>query len=84
MIEQSKPPSTVVDTVKATRNLLRHASDVTIIGCFTGEDDPALEVFQNTGQLMIILIKTLQHPGCNCQHVPLKCSIGYSFNIVKW
>ena len=49
MLEQSKPPSTVVKTVKAMRNLLHHASDVTIIGCFTGEEDTTLETFQVAG-----------------------------------
>ena len=49
MLEQNKPPSTPVSTVKAMKNLLHHASDVTIVGCFTGEEDPALEIFQIAG-----------------------------------
>ena len=54
MLEQSKPPSTEVNTVKAMRNLLHHASDVTIIGCFKGEDDPMLEIFQVAGVMLIL------------------------------
>lgn len=55
MIEQSKPPSTAINTVKTMRNLLHYASDVTIIACFTGQDDPALEVFQNAGQSISVV-----------------------------
>ena len=50
MLEQSKPPSTPVNSVKTMRNMLHQASDVTIIGCFSGEDDPALETFQVAGE----------------------------------
>ncbi|CAK8694525.1 unnamed protein product [Clavelina lepadiformis] len=49
MLEQSKPPSTPVNSVKTMRNMLHQASDLTIIGCFSGEDDPALETFQVAG-----------------------------------
>nr|XP_002130820.1 protein disulfide-isomerase A4-like isoform X1 [Ciona intestinalis] len=49
MLEQSKPPSTSVETVKAIRNILHHSSDVTIIGCFNGADDTNLEVYQDSG-----------------------------------
>jgi len=49
MIDEATPPSTEVTTLKAMKNILHAASDVTIIGCFTGEDDAALEMYQQVG-----------------------------------
>jgi len=50
MIEQSKPPSKAITSVKNARNILHHASDVTIIACFSGEDDSNLDVYQDAGE----------------------------------
>lgn len=49
MIDEATPPSTEVTTLKAMKSILHAASDVTIIGCFTGEDDAALEMYQQVG-----------------------------------
>nr|CAB3264750.1 protein disulfide-isomerase A4-like [Phallusia mammillata] len=49
MLEQSKPPSTAVTSVKNAKNILHHASDVTIIGCFSGDDDKTLQLYQDAG-----------------------------------
>jgi len=49
MMQQASPPSVEVKSVKAMRNILRSAEDVTIIGCFSGEDDSALDVYQDAG-----------------------------------
>lgn len=46
MIEQSSPPSVVISDVKNTKNLLHQATDITIIGIFSGEDDTTLATFQ--------------------------------------
>uniref|UniRef100_H2YJI5 Protein disulfide-isomerase n=1 Tax=Ciona savignyi TaxID=51511 RepID=H2YJI5_CIOSA len=49
MLEQSQPPSTSVGSVKSMRNILHHSSDVTIVGCFAGNEDSNLEIYQDAG-----------------------------------
>jgi len=52
MIDEATPPSTEVTTLKVMKNILHIASDVTIIGCFMNEEDPALEVYQQVGNTL--------------------------------
>ena len=51
MLEQVKPPSLEMKTVKSLRGVLKSAEDVTIVGFFSGESDALLEVYQDAGLL---------------------------------
>jgi len=49
MMEQAKPPSVEIITVKQVRAALNSADDVTIIGCFSSKDEDALSTYQDAG-----------------------------------
>ena len=54
-MEQAKPPSVEIITVKQVRAALNSADDVTIIGCFSSKDEDALSTYQDAGNNNIFI-----------------------------
>lgn len=45
MSEQAGPPSKQVQAAKQVQELIKDGDDAVIVGVFSGEDDPAYEVY---------------------------------------
>lgn len=45
MIEQAGPPSKQVQAAKQVQELMKDGDDAVIVGVFSGEQDPAYEIY---------------------------------------